>query len=180
MNTRIVRLLTDVSLEGSCATSWTMVDTSDIQPLTALGEASDSSSTMHTHGWNYHCTKHNRYFFLDRSCPGGGRSYRKGSEISITSDLAESLVRRGQAVYPTHAPVVDEGVQGTLDRTNALMDDMGLPHLDSEALRTFSVKGKKGNRHYVKPKDSRLARDLGIDPKEVAEMRKLAKGDSVP
>jgi len=57
------------------------------------------------------------------------------------------------------------------------MDEEGLPHLNADSLRSISLQGKKGKRHYARPRDSRLAGELGIDPSDIADMRKLVKGD---
>lgn len=183
MADRIVRLVADIMLSDDCSSNWKMVSDHEIPPLAALAEASEAESAMHAGSWNFYCSKHNRYFFLNSSCPEAGALHKCGETLSLPAKVATALVARGQAVYPTHEPEVSEGLQETLERVNTLMDDMGFPHLDAEALRTPLIQGKKGKGYYgtyAKPKDKRLADDLGLDPSDITAMRGLAKGNSSP
>ena len=155
MSERLVRFVEDIVLEDGCTQHWNF-------------EGGDKS------GWYYCCTKHGFQFNLNEPCPGSILAAKAGEQMYLPQKVANRFVSAGQAVYPTHKPVVDEGVQATVNRVNTLMDSMGLSHLDAEAVRTMGVQGQKGGGHYAKPRDSRLARDLGIDPTDIADMRKLA------
>lgn len=155
MTERLVRLLGDVTLEDKCSTQW-------------LIESGDS--------WYYRCRRHNTRFGLSDVCPGSLSTARAGDHVYLPQKLTEQLVRSGIAEYPTHEPIVEDGVKATVDRVNALMDSMSLPHLDAESLKTVTVEGRKGSGHYAKPRDRGLADSLGLDASDIADMRKLAGG----
>jgi hypothetical protein len=120
---------------------------------------------------------HGTVFPMGQNCPQAYQSFAAGESVVVESNqVAERLVRTGQAAYPTHKVKVEESVQATLDRTNMLMDSMGLPHMDAESMNAISKSINRGvSRHYAKPTDTRLAGDLGLSPSDIAEMRKLAK-----
>ena len=104
---------------------------------------------------------------------------KAGDQTSILASEAEWLVKNGYAEYPQFKAAPDETVQATLDRANTLMDSMGLPHLDQEsfsAITESKTVHKKLSRHYAKPADKRLARDIGLSPDDFADMKQWAKG----
>lgn len=154
MTERTIRLTESIIIEQSCSKNWRVVESIP---------------------WSYFCDKHSRSFSLTESCPGAYQRIDKGETVSLPSKLAETLVERGRAVYPTHSTVVDEGLQATIDKSNVLMDEMGLPRLDPESIRTWTIKGRKADSYY-RPRDNRLAQDLGINLEDIDEIRRLAKG----
>ena len=174
MSERIVRFTRDVALVEQCADHWTVTDRPQAQSLASLA---NYGPLLDAKDWCYHCSQHQQTFAVTEECPGAqGITANAGDEMSLRVDQAEWLVEHRMAVYPTHTPAPDAGVQATLERTNALMEQMGLPHLDGEAMRTIGVVGKKGGGHYQKPADTRLASDLGLNPDDIAAMRQLSSG----
>ncbi|RLC75199.1 MAG: hypothetical protein DRJ03_30635 [Chloroflexi bacterium] len=157
MSERLVHLTADYVINTGCDKQWAMAESAD--------------------GWCFRCRVHNTLFRPNGACPSLVEVCSTGTSLALPVRIAETLVERGQATYPTHQPVVEDSLQETLDRANALMDEEGLPHLNADSLRSISLQGKKGKRHYARPRDSRLAGELGIDPSDIADMRKLVKGD---
>jgi len=169
MNERLVVLTEDFAYRDDCSRKWNM----------SGGVA----------GWNYRCQKHGCEFDLHEQCPGSVVTHRAGETVSIPASYATQLVRAEHAHYPTHHADVSESVQGTLDRVNAMLDERGLPLMDAEGMDAIgiggraSVQGHSSNpygrprRRAARPRDTRLAHSLGMDPADIADMRKLAKGE---
>jgi hypothetical protein len=154
----IIRIIEDVVLEDGCTNSWDFIAESGIP--------------------YYHCRKHKQRVPLQGPCPLSEFWARAGETVTLPTHVARRLVESELAEFPTHAPVRDEAVQGTLDRVNALMKDQGLPPTDAAALRVWQIQGRQENpyKRPAKPADTRLAGDLGLGADDIAEMRKLAGG----
>ena len=181
---RIVEILNDVTVETNCNRTWSVVS-EEWSPLEALAHAADEdrercefSPDDGQYGyWMFECEMHKETFRMGGTCPQAYETFSIGESVVIDDQVADRLVRAGQAAYPTHKPKLEESVQATLDRANILMDQMGLPHMDEEAIKAIGARTKKVSRHYAKPKDTQLAGELGMSPSDIAEMRKLSKGD---
>ena len=177
---RVVRFVMDVALDAGCSTGWQLTD--QINSLMALAEAAREESIVHVEGWNYHCRVHNTFFGITKVCPSSKLVYKAGTTASIDTKMAAMLERIGQVVYPTHAPVVDEGVQQTLDKTNALMDSLGLPKMDVESIQAIRAQPKRakfeGTRDYYaksSPATHHLAADLGLSTEDILQMKKAGR-----
>jgi len=175
MSERIVRFVKDADLvyTDKCEGKWIVTEESRVTPLMKLA---NYDAGVESDGYFYRCPTHNTLFsVMGGECPGRRDSandlkVKAGEEATVSAEAAEWLVQNEWAVYPTH---IAESVQGTIDRTNALMDSMGLPQLDAEAMRTVGIEGKRGRKHYARPSENRLASDLGLSADDIADMRKL-------
>jgi len=160
----LIRIIEDVLLEDGCTNTWQFVPCES-----SAGQAVPF----------YFCAKHEALVPLIGPCPLSEFWARKGETVSVPSKVAQRLVESELAEYPTHAPEPDQGVQATVDRVNALMETEGLPHMDAEAMGVWKIEGRrKPYQRPAKPRDTRLANDLGLDPSDIADMRKLAGGNS--
>jgi len=156
-----IRLVEDVLLEDGCTNAWHFI------------AESDSLDDMPY----YICGKHQVQVPLEGPCPKSEFWARKGETVTVPSKVAHRLVESELAEFPTHAPEVDQGVQQTLGRVNALMEAQGLPHMTAEGMGVWKVEGQKNPyQRPVKPRDRNLAGDLGIDAGDIEEMRRLAGG----
>lgn len=165
----LIRVVQDVRLEDPCSTSWSMAG-----GQTAAYAAPQQGSKA---GWGFFCTKHGQNFGVHESCPSSLFIVKKGETLSVPSKLARQLVEHDLAVYPTHETAPDEGITETLGRVNALMDEQGLPHMDAASLGAIAVEGRR--EHYqrpAKPRDARLANNLGLDAADIEAMRRAARG----
>ncbi len=166
----LVRLTSDVRLDDPCSTSWTMGG-----GQTAVNTAQEQSPQS---GWGFVCTKHGTQFRVDQDCPASFVEHKSGVTLSVPSKLARHLVEHDVAVYPTHASEPDQEVQATLGRVNALMDAQGLPHMTAEGMGVWKVEGQQQPyQRPAKPRDRRLASDLGLDAADIAAMRDAARGN---
>lgn len=155
----LIRIIEDVVLEDGCTSSWQFV--------------ADGGLPF------YLCEKHQAKVPLSGPCPNSEFWARKGETVSVPSQVARRLVESELAEYPTHAPTPGQGVQETVDRVNALMEAEGLPHMDAESMGVWKIEGRRNPyQRPAKPRDQRLANDLGLDPSDIADMRKLAGGNS--
>lgn len=169
---RIVVTTKNVRLGGvKCAHAWSIIEYTEIPPLIAL---SLFESDLEKHGWVYNCTTHGQFFKVSAICPLQNRGHfiESGTTISLPSSQAEELVQKNLAYYPTNVVDEAETPTGTLAKLNSLLEHEGLPKVDSESMRTISVKGKRN--HYGSrsgPSDAALADDLGISPDDIADMK---------
>ena len=153
----LIRIIEDVVLEDGCTNAWDFIAESGLP--------------------SYFCRKHQTAVPLSGPCPRSEFWARKGETVSVPSKVARRLVETELAEYPTHAPQVDEGVQATVDRVNALMDEQGLPHMDAASLGVWKIEGRRNPyQRPARPSDRRLANDLGLDAGDIAAMRKAAGG----
>jgi hypothetical protein len=162
MSERIVQLTEDFAYRDDCSRGWTLMEGPN--------------------GWVYVCQKHQRCFAMNTECDGNVIHHRAGETVTIPSTFAEQLVRAERAVYPTHQPDPDDSVVGTLNRVNAMLEAEGLPLMDAEGMGVVSIQGRQSNpygrpRRPARPRDRNLANSLGLDPADIADMRKLAKGE---
>lgn len=153
----LIRIIEDVILEDGCTNTWEFV-CEDTLPF-------------------YRCHKHKTNVPLEGPCPRSEFWARTGETVSVPTKVARRLVESELAEYPTHAPEVDQGVQATVDRVNALLEAEGLPLTSLEAMGVLEVQGRQNPyQRPARPSDRRLANDLGLDPADIAEMRKAAGG----
>jgi len=165
----LIRLTSDVRLEDRCESSWTMAG-----GQTAAYAAPQQSPET---GWGFFCTKHGAQFGVHQSCPRSFVEHRAGETLSVPSKLARHLVEHEVAVYPTHVPEPQQGVQDTLNRVNSMLEAQGLPLTDAEAMGILHVEGRRTPyQRPARPRDRRLANDLGMDPGDIADMRRLSQG----
>ncbi len=179
---RLVEITNDVTIESHCNKEW-LVSTRDISPLESLARA-DTHSAADFMGtvseqWLFDCRRHKVSFPMGSTCPKTYENYSAGESVVLEDDLANRLVRMGQAAFPTsrERPKMETGEQANLDRANTMLEGMGLPALDAETFSVINAKTKASrgtSRHYAKPTDSRLAGALGLSPSDIAEMRKLS------
>lgn len=158
----LIRIIEDVILEDGCTNSW---------HYNPLGEGDQTMPC-------YRCFKHNVNVPLQGPCPKSEFWARKGESITVPSKVARRLVESELAEFPTHAPEIEEGVQETLGRVNALMDEHGLPPMTAEGMGVWKIEGRQNpyQKRAGRPSDRRLASDLGLDPADIAAMRKASKG----
>jgi len=154
----LIRIVEDVLLEDGCTNSWHFITEDDGIPF-------------------YFCSKHRERVPLSGPCPRSEFWARAGETVSVPSRVARRLVETELAVYPTHTPEPDQGVQSTLGRVNALLEAEGLPLTDAEAMGVWKIEGRQqAYQRPAKPRDRRLAGDLGLDPADIAAMRDAARG----
>jgi len=154
----LIRIVEDVLLEDGCTRSWQYNPLEESIP-------------------NYWCSKHEVSVPLQGPCPRSEFWARAGETVTVPSKVARRLVDSELAEFPTHKPVVDEGVQETLGRVNALMEAQGLPHMTAEGMGVWTVEGRKNPyQRPAKPRDARLANSLGLDPADIEAMRDAARG----
>jgi hypothetical protein len=155
----LIRIVEDVILEDACTNSWRYNPLEESIP-------------------NYWCAKHSVAVPLSGPCPKSEIFARVGETITVPSKVARRLVEADLAEFPTHAPEQDQAVTETLSRVNALMEAQGLPGMTAEGMSVWKVDGKQENpyKRPAKPSDRRLANDLGLDPADIAAMRKAAGG----
>lgn len=157
MSETLIRIVEDVILEDGCSNTWQFVAEQGL-PF-------------------YFCSKHQVRVPLSGPCSKSEFWARVGETVSVPSKVARRLVEAELAEYPTHAPEVDQGVQETLGRVNAMLEAQGLPLTDAEAMGVWKVEGRQNPyQRPAKPRDRRLAGDLGVDADDIAEMRRLAGG----
>lgn len=152
-----IRIVEDVVLEDGCTNTWDFHVNQNVIP-------------------SYYCRKHHVEVPLQGPCPKSEFWARKGETVSVPSKIARRLVESDLAEYPTHTPEPDQGVQATVSRINALLEAEGLPLTNAEAMGILQVEGRR--EHYqrpAKPRDRRLASDLGLSPDDIAEMRRASK-----
>jgi hypothetical protein len=156
----LIRIVEDVLLEDGCSNNWHFID-----------EAATLDATPF-----YFCAKHQRRVPLQGPCPSSEFWARVGETVTVPSKVARRLVQSELAEYPTHAPEPDQAVQESVSRVNALMDAQGLPHMDAESLGVWKVEGRQNPyQRPAKPRDKRLANDLGLDAADIAAMRDAAQ-----
>jgi hypothetical protein len=156
----LIRIIEDVILEDGCTNTWDFHVKESAIP-------------------SYYCRKHHTEVPLSGPCPKSEFWARRGETVSVPSKVARRLVESELAEFPTHTPEPDQGVQDTLGRVNALMEAQGLPHLNAEAMGVWKIEGRQdAYQRPAKPRDRRLASDLGLDAGDIAAMRKLAKGEN--
>jgi len=156
----LIRIIEDVILEDGCTHEW------QFNPLVE-------------HVPNYWCNKHKVAVPLQGPCPKSDFWARTGETVSVPAQVARRLVESELAEYPTHTPEPEQGVQETLGRMNAMLESQGLPLMDAEAMGVWKVEGRQNPyQRPAKPRDRRLAGDLGIDAGDIEEMRRLAGGDA--
>jgi len=155
----LIRIIEDVILEDGCSNTW---------DFNVAGAAIPT----------YYCRKHRVEVPLSGPCSKSEFWARKGETVSVPSKVAHRLVQSELAEFPTHSPEPDQGVQESVDRVNTLMDAQGLPHMTAEAMNVWKIEGKQQNPYQrpARPSDRRLAGDLGLDPDDIAAMRKAAGG----
>lgn len=176
MSERIIRVLIDYAPGAKCMQHWSMSEQS-VSPLMMLADAANAEKTLADNMWVYHCREHETWFPVHRECPANDITLRAGETVSVDSKMAQRLVEMNVAVYPTH-DTQEEQPTDYVGKINALLEAEGLPQLDNEAARVITADNRKISKHYrSKPEDSGLARELGIDPSDIAEMRKLSKGN---
>ena len=156
----LIRIVEDVLLEDGCTNAWRYNPLVESIP-------------------NYFCIKHKVTVPLSGPCPKSEFWARKGETVSVPSKVARRLVESDLAEFPTHAPVVDQGIQETVDRVNALMESQGLPGMSAEAMNVWKVDGRRDpyqrpGKPSTKPSHRRLAGSLGMDDDDIAAMRKAA------
>ena len=179
MTERFVRFTQDVDLvaEDQCQSHWYVTSTENVTPLMMLANFDrEGLDGVIEEGVYQQCRQHNTSFSLmGGTCPKWkdiqGIKAKEGETMSLPSAQAEWLVQNGLADYPTHTVEEYEGVESTISRTNAILDSMGLPNVDSESMRTISVEGRRGGGHYARPRESKLASDLGLNPEDIADMK---------
>lgn len=153
----LIRIIEDVILEDGCTHTWQFLD--------------EQTSVF------YFCRKHQTRVPLSGPCPKSEFWARAGETVTVPSKVARRLVEAELAEFPTHTPEPDQGVTETLDRVNALMEAQGLPHMDPEAMGVWKIEGRReAYQRPARPRDRRLAGDLGLDPADIAAMRDLARG----
>ena len=153
----LIRIIEDVVLEDGCTHAWEFVSEGALP--------------------YYRCHRHGVAVPLSGPCPQSEFWARRGETVSVPSKVARRLVESELAEYPTHSPEPDQAVDATLDRVNALMEAQGLPHMDAEAMGVWKIEGRQNPyQRPAKPRDRKLAGDLGLDPSDIADMRKLAGG----
>jgi len=176
----VINILEDVAYHTGCNNSW-FVTARELSPIEALASASEDPSEFSPEGesWSFECRTHNTRFMMGKDCPESVAHLKAGESVPLPKKIAEQLIRLGQAAFPTHKHLTEDDVQSTLDRSNALMDSLGLPHMDAEGIKAITRANKKSgygiSRHYAKPGDGQLAGELGVSPEDIAEMRKFSK-----
>jgi len=156
----LIRIIEDVVLEDGCTNTWRFNPLAESIP-------------------DYFCSKHQVRVPLQGPCPKSEFWARAGETVSVPSKVARRLVESELAEFPTHSPEPDQGVQETLGRVNTLLEAEGLPLMDAESMGVIQVEGRReAYQRPAKPRDRRLASDLGIDAGDIEEMRRLAGGSS--
>lgn len=186
MSERFIRFTEDVDLvsENRCGNRWFVTSDDRVTPLSLLAncENPDLDEAMEQKIY-MRCKTHNTIFSLmGDGCPHyqdvADIKAKAGDTATLPAEQAEWLVSNGLAEYPTHSPVISEGIDETITRTNAILDQMGLPNVDSESMRTIKVEGRRGSSHYARPRDKNLATDLGLDPDDIAQMKEWGSAKS--
>lgn len=155
----IIRIIEDIVLEDGCSNTWDFNVTGSAIPT-------------------YWCRKHHINVPLQGPCSKASFIARAGETVSVPTKIARQLVESDLAAYPTHTPEPDQEVQATLSRMNALMEDQGLPHMTAEGMGVWKVEGQQQPyQRPAKPRDRRLASDLGLDAADIAAMRDAARGN---